>query len=67
MSFGVQLDGVKLGSSIGFPSWGLLDGRVDDPLQLADGCSFEIEVMEDEVLGSSEFEGLDDSDGERCI
>jgi len=53
MGFGVQLDGVKLGSPIGFPSWGLLDGRVDNLLQLADSCLFEIEVMKDEVLGMS--------------
>jgi len=67
MSFGVQFDGVKLGSPIGFPTWGLLNGRVDHLLELADGCLFEIEVMEDEVLGGSEFEGLDHPDGERCI
>jgi len=62
MCFGVEFDGIKLRCSIGFPSWSLLDRRIDDILELTYRSGFEIEMMEDEVFQRSEFKRLYDSD-----
>jgi len=67
MCLGVQFKSIQLSCSIRLPSGSLLNGRLNHAFQLSDSSLFKMEMMENEVLLSPEFEGLDDSDSERSI